>query len=86
MTDILRVGVVGCGLMGVGIIEICVRAGLDVIVHERDADAAEAGLLRITASLDRAVRRGTLPGGERDGALARLRVTTSSKISPTGTR
>ncbi|MER6561583.1 3-hydroxyacyl-CoA dehydrogenase NAD-binding domain-containing protein, partial [Streptomyces sp. NPDC001027] len=33
MTDIRRVGVVGCGLMGAGIAEICARAGLDVIVH-----------------------------------------------------
>ncbi|MFJ9899975.1 3-hydroxybutyryl-CoA dehydrogenase [Streptomyces sp. NPDC091280] len=76
MTDILRVGVVGCGLMGAGIAEICARAGLDVIVHERDADSAEAGLSRITASLNRAVRRGTLQGCERDEALAALRVTT----------
>ncbi|MGW1272363.1 3-hydroxyacyl-CoA dehydrogenase NAD-binding domain-containing protein, partial [Streptomyces sp. NPDC002491] len=76
MTDIRRVGVVGCGLMGAGIAEICARAGLDVIVHERDADAAEAGLSRITASLERALRRRSLTGGERDAALAKLRTTT----------
>lgn len=76
MTDIARAGVVGCGQMGAGIAEICARAGLDVIVHERDADAARAGLSRITASLDRAVRRGGLPDDERDAALTRLRVTT----------
>ena len=51
-----RVGVVGCGLMGSGIAEVCARAGLDVIVREVDAGAAEAGLHRITTSLDRAVR------------------------------
>ncbi|MFE3856050.1 3-hydroxybutyryl-CoA dehydrogenase [Streptomyces griseorubiginosus] len=76
MTDIARAGVVGCGQMGAGIAEICARAGLDVIVHERDADTARAGLSRITASLDRAVRRGGLPDHERDAALTRLRVTT----------
>lgn len=76
MTDIARAGVVGCGQMGAGIAEICARAGLDVIVHERDADTARAGLSRITASLDRAVRRGGLPDDERDAALTRLRVTT----------
>ena len=28
-----RVGVVGCGLMGSGIAEVCARADLDVVVH-----------------------------------------------------
>ena len=40
--DITRVGVVGGGLMGSGIAEVCGRAGLDVIVREVDAGAAEA--------------------------------------------
>ena len=34
MSQIERVGVVGCGLMGSGIAEVCARAGLDVIVRE----------------------------------------------------
>ncbi|GAA2630270.1 3-hydroxyacyl-CoA dehydrogenase NAD-binding domain-containing protein [Streptomyces vastus] len=41
---IRAVGVVGCGLMGAGIAEVCARAGLDVVVHEVGEDAAKAGL------------------------------------------
>lgn len=74
-SDVRRVGVVGCGLMGAGIAEVCARAALDVTVHEVNEEAAEAGRSRITASLDRGVRRGRLTGEERDAALARLRVT-----------
>ncbi|WP_196218251.1 3-hydroxybutyryl-CoA dehydrogenase [Streptomyces blattellae] len=74
--DIHRVGVVGCGLMGSGIAEVCARAGLDVVIHEMNADAAEAGLSRVTASLDRAVRRGKLSAADREAALDRVRVTT----------
>ena len=70
-----RVGVVGCGLMGAGIAEVCARAGLDVVVHEVNEDAAKAGRSRISASLDRGVRRGKLTGEERDAALDRVRVT-----------
>ncbi|MFC9686466.1 3-hydroxyacyl-CoA dehydrogenase NAD-binding domain-containing protein, partial [Streptomyces sp. NPDC056948] len=43
MTDIKRVGVVGCGLMGAGIAEVCARADVAVTVVERDAEAARAG-------------------------------------------
>ncbi|MEU1511418.1 3-hydroxybutyryl-CoA dehydrogenase [Streptomyces sp. NPDC005811] len=74
-SDIRRVGVVGCGLMGAGIAEVCARAGLDVVVHEVTPAAAEAGRARITASLERGVRRGKLTGADRDAALDGLRVT-----------
>jgi 3-hydroxybutyryl-CoA dehydrogenase len=71
-----RVGVVGCGLMGAGIAEVCARAGLDVVVREVDAGAAEAGLRRLTTSLDRALRAGKLDDSGKDDALGRIRLTT----------
>lgn len=73
---IRRVGVVGSGLMGSGIAEVCARAGLDVVVREISDDAAQAGRRRITDSLDRAARRGKLAEADRDAALGRLRFTT----------
>ncbi len=76
MSDITRVGVVGCGLMGSGIAEVCARAGLDVMVKEIDAAAAEAGQKRIVGSLDRGVRSGKLDEAARDAALAKLGFTT----------
>jgi 3-hydroxybutyryl-CoA dehydrogenase len=76
MSEITRVGVAGCGLMGSGIAEVCARGGLDVIVREIDSAAAEAGLARIEASLARAVRAGKITAEDRDAALARLTVTT----------
>jgi len=76
MSQIERVGVVGCGLMGSGIAEVCGRAGLDVVVREVNQGTLEAGRKRIEASLDRAVRAGKLPEADRDEALGRLRFTT----------
>jgi 3-hydroxybutyryl-CoA dehydrogenase len=66
-SDIARVGVVGCGLMGSGIAEVCARAGLDVLVVESSDAAAEAGHRRLEKSLERAEARGKL-----DSAVAVL--------------
>ena len=71
-----RIGVVGCGLMGAGIAEVCTRAGLDVVVREIDAAAAERGRSRVLTSLDRGVSSGKLSEAERDAAVARLTFTT----------
>ena len=57
---IARVGVVGCGLMGAGIAEVCARAGLDVVVAESSAASAEIGRTRLEKSLIRAQERGKI--------------------------
>lgn len=59
-----RIGVVGGGLMGAGIAEVSARAGLDTIVVEVDDDAAKAAESRIRSSLDKAVSRGKMAGGD----------------------
>ena len=76
MSVIERVGVVGCGLMGSGIAEVCARAGLSVMVREVDAGAVEAGQRRVTTSLDRGVRSAKLSEEERDTALGLIDWTT----------
>jgi 3-hydroxybutyryl-CoA dehydrogenase len=75
-SDFKRIGVVGSGLMGSGIAEVCARAGLNVVVREINAAAAEAGQQRLTKSLDRGVSSNKLTEAERDTALANLTFTT----------
>lgn len=70
-----RIGVVGCGLMGSGVAEVCARAGLDVVVVERDEEAVDAGLARIGRSVDRAVSAHKISDVERKAALERILVT-----------
>ncbi|WP_406295370.1 3-hydroxybutyryl-CoA dehydrogenase [Embleya sp. NBC_00888] len=76
MSDVRRVGVVGAGLMGSGIVEVCAKAGLDVLVAETGKAAAEAGQARVTRSIDRGVKAGKLAEADRDAALARITYTT----------
>ncbi|HEY4334221.1 MAG TPA: 3-hydroxybutyryl-CoA dehydrogenase [Ilumatobacteraceae bacterium] len=76
MRTIERVGVVGCGLMGSGIAEVCARAGLDVTVCESSQAAADAGMVRINKSLDRAVRSGKLQATDKERLLDGIRIST----------
>ncbi|MER3400962.1 MAG: 3-hydroxybutyryl-CoA dehydrogenase [Thermoflexus sp.] len=73
--DVRTVGVVGCGLMGSGIAEICARAGFQVIVREVDETLLQKGLDRIRASMAKAVERGKLSAAEMEAAWGRIRGT-----------
>ncbi len=72
-----RVGVVGAGLMGSGIAEVCARAGLEVIVRDLNEAAASDGAKRIERSLERGVSSGKLTEESRRDALERMTFTTS---------
>jgi hypothetical protein len=75
MSDIQRAGIVGAGLMGPGIAEVCARTEQDVVVREIDDEATAAGRARITDSLDRSLEKGKLTEPEHEAALRRLSVT-----------
>jgi 3-hydroxybutyryl-CoA dehydrogenase len=77
LSDITRVGVIGAGLMGSGIAEVCARAGLDVTVREINDAALAAGRTRIEKSLDRALAAGKLTAAGRDAARGCLSYTVS---------
>jgi len=74
--DIKTVGVVGCGLMGAGIAEVCARSGYDTVVREVTDEVLEKGMERLRRSIGTAVERGKLSSEERDAALGRLRGST----------
>lgn len=76
MGEIRRVGVVGSGLMGSGIAEVCARAGLNVLVGEVSESAVQAGKNRVAKSLHRAVQAGKLTAADRETALTAIRFTT----------
>ncbi|SDL18080.1 3-hydroxyacyl-CoA dehydrogenase [Nocardioides sp. YR527] len=76
MNGFNRVGVVGAGLMGAGIAEVTARAGKDVVLIDANPAAAEAGLDRLRASLQRAEQRGKIT----DAAEVLQRITVSSDL------
>ena len=74
--EIKKIGVVGCGLMGSGIAEVCARSGYDVVVREVNDELLQKGLDRIRKSMAKGVQRGKLTQEEMDAALARIQGTT----------
>lgn len=71
-----RVGVVGAGQMGSGIVEVAAKAGANVVVYEPTDALINAGRDRVTSSLERATSKGKLSEADRDATLARLTFTT----------
>jgi len=75
VVEIKTVGVIGCGLMGSGIAEVCARAGYDTLVREVDEELLATGIERVRRSMGTAVERGKVSADDRDAALGRLRGT-----------
>ena len=71
-TTITKVGILGCGQMGAGIAEVCVKAGFRVMAREVEQDFLDRGLARVRSSLERSRDRDKLTSQECDAALERL--------------
>ncbi len=73
---IQKVGVVGCGLMGSGIVQVCAQAGFDVTVREIDDAALARGLGRIDKFLQSGVDKGKLTAEQKAAILGKIKGTT----------
>jgi 3-hydroxybutyryl-CoA dehydrogenase len=72
---ISKVGVVGCGLMGHGISQICAQVGWDVVVREIDQAPLDKGMGKIEKQLARAVEKGRMEQSEADAVKGRITTT-----------
>jgi 3-hydroxybutyryl-CoA dehydrogenase len=73
---IQHVGVIGCGLMGSGIVQVTAQAGFTVTVVEASDDLVQRGLGRLRQTLEGLVEKGRLEATVKDAALARIAGTT----------
>ena len=78
MSDILRVGVLGSGLMGGGIAQVAAVAGYDTVVRDVTQPILDKAKAGIDKSLAKFVEKGKLPAADRDSALKRLSFTTAT--------
>ncbi len=79
--EIKKVGVLGCGLMGSGIAQVCATAGFDVTVLEVEQKFLDKGFAGIEKSLakfaERPVEKGGITAQQKDAIRARLKGTTN---------
>ncbi len=68
-----RVGVVGCGLMGSGIVQVCAQSGYQTVVSEVSEPLMIKGMDAIKSSFAKAVKNGKMADCERDETLGRVK-------------
>jgi 3-hydroxybutyryl-CoA dehydrogenase len=77
VTDIKRVGVLGCGLMGSGIAQVAASAGYETAVRDVSKDLLDRGRSGIEKSLAKLIEKGKVQAADRDATLKRLTFTTA---------
>jgi 3-hydroxybutyryl-CoA dehydrogenase len=75
--DIKSVGVVGCGTMGSGIVQVCAQSGYQVVALEVNEEALKKGLSSIEAFLSKGVEKGKVTAEQKDETLAKIKGTTT---------
>ena len=71
-----KVGVVGCGLMGSGIAQVCAAAGFSTLVREVSPELLDKGIKAIDKNLARLVEKGTITEAAKNETRGRLKSTT----------
>jgi len=73
--QIKKVGVVGCGAMGAGIVEVSAQAGFPVIVSEANDDFLKKGMNSINAYYAKSVEKGRVTAQDKEAILSRIKGT-----------
>jgi 3-hydroxybutyryl-CoA dehydrogenase len=74
--EIRKVGVVGCGLMGGGIAQVCAQSGFATVVREVSRELLDKGMAGIESRLAKDVAKGKLIPHAKDAAMSLLTPTT----------
>ena len=79
MKKIRKVGVIGAGLMGAGIAQVCAGAGVPVILNELSDELVQKGFSSIQKLLTKRVEKGKITKEELDGIIGKIE--TSTKLN-----
>ena len=74
-TRLKTIGVLGAGLMGAGIAYVSANAGLDVVLIDRDQEAADKGKAYSDKIVSSQIAKGRAKTADKDALLARIKAT-----------
>jgi len=77
--EIKKVGVVGCGVMGSGIAQLCAQSGYQVVVSEINEELLHKGVAAIERIVARSVEKGRISQQDKDATLGHIKGTTNTK-------
>jgi 3-hydroxybutyryl-CoA dehydrogenase len=71
--EIQSVGIIGAGIMGNGIAQVCAAAGLDVVMVDINQAAIDKGMESISSSLERLVKKEKLTAEQKAATMAKIK-------------
>jgi 3-hydroxybutyryl-CoA dehydrogenase len=74
--EIKKVGVVGCGLMGSGIAQVCAQSGYQVVASEVNNELLDKGLKSIDSFMTKSIEKGKISQQDKEATLSRIKGTT----------
>ena len=75
-----KVGVLGTGTMGAGIIQVLAQNGYEVVLRARRESSVEQGIATVTKNLDRLVAKEKMTSAEKDEVMSRIKGSTDINI------
>ncbi len=75
-----KIGVLGTGTMGAGIIQVCAQKGYEVVMRARRETSIEKGLATVKKNLDKMVAKGKMEQAEADEVFSRIHGSTDINI------
>ncbi|KII17735.1 3-hydroxyacyl-CoA dehydrogenase NAD-binding domain-containing protein [Phaeobacter sp. S60] len=73
--SVKKIGVLGAGMMGAGIALVSAQAGMEVVLVDRDQDAADKGKAYTESYLDKGIKRGKVTAEKKEAMLSRITAT-----------
>lgn len=75
-----KIGVLGTGTMGAGIVQVLAQCGYDVVMRSRRQTSIDRGMATVTKNLDRMVSKGKMTEEEKQTVLSRIQGATEIEI------